>query len=100
MTFEEIALDTADHKPVKWLRYVDEIFVVWSHGPAKLQQFLHHLNSIRPAKKFTMKVAGNITHPFLEVLVTKRGPNLATKVYRKAIRTGRYHHFKSTPHIT
>jgi hypothetical protein len=34
--FEEIALDTADFKPAKWLRYIDETFVVWSLGPAKL----------------------------------------------------------------
>jgi hypothetical protein len=26
--FEEIALDTADHKPAKWLKYVDDTFVV------------------------------------------------------------------------
>jgi hypothetical protein len=25
--FEEIALDTADHKPTIWLRYVNDIFV-------------------------------------------------------------------------
>jgi hypothetical protein len=37
---EEIALDRADHKPAKWLRYVDDSFVVWPHGPARLQQFL------------------------------------------------------------
>jgi hypothetical protein len=33
---EEIALDTADHKPAKLLRYVDTL-VVWSRGPARLQ---------------------------------------------------------------
>jgi hypothetical protein len=42
--FEEMALDTADHKPAKWFRYVDDTFVVWHHGSARLQQFLHHLN--------------------------------------------------------
>jgi hypothetical protein len=44
--FKEIALDTADHKPAKWFRYVDNTFVVWPHGPARLQRFLHHLNSM------------------------------------------------------
>jgi hypothetical protein len=33
---EEIALDTADNKPAKWLRYVDYPFVVLPHGPARL----------------------------------------------------------------
>jgi hypothetical protein len=45
-----------------------------------------------------MEVEVNNTHPFLEVLVMKRGPNLATKVYRKPTHTG-YLHFKSNhPH--
>jgi hypothetical protein len=62
---EEIALDTADHKLTR------------------LQQFLHHLNSIRPTIKFTCGVEANDTLPFLEVLVLKRGPKLAMKVCQK-----------------
>jgi hypothetical protein len=53
--FEEIALDAAVHKPTKRLRNVDDIFVVWPHGPAKLQQFLHHHKSLRSTLKFTVK---------------------------------------------
>jgi hypothetical protein len=68
---EEITLDTADHKPAKWLRYVNDIFMVWRNGPAKLQRFLHHLNSVRPATTFTMKVEANDTLPFLDILVMK-----------------------------
>lgn len=30
---------------VRRLRYVDSTFMVWPHGLAKLQQFLHHLNN-------------------------------------------------------
>jgi hypothetical protein len=45
--FEEIAPDTVDYKHAKWLRYVDDTFVVWPHEPAKLQQFLHRINSLR-----------------------------------------------------
>jgi hypothetical protein len=33
---EETALDTADHKPAKWLRYVDNTIVVWPQGPERL----------------------------------------------------------------
>jgi hypothetical protein len=54
--FEETTLDTADHKPAKWLRYVNYTFVVWPHGPARLQQFVHHLDSVRSAIKFTVEV--------------------------------------------
>jgi hypothetical protein len=77
--FEEIELDTADHKPAKWLRYFDNIFVVLSHGPTILQQFLRHLDSVRPTIKFTMEVEGNDTLPFLILVVMKRGLKLVTK---------------------
>jgi hypothetical protein len=75
---EEIALDTADFKPTKWFRYVDDTFVVWPHGPTRLQQCLHHINSNRPTIKFTMEVEANNTLPFQDVLVMKRDPKLST----------------------
>jgi hypothetical protein len=86
--------DTADHKPAKWLRYAENTSVVSSHGPARLQQFLHHLNNVRLTNLRT-EVKVNYTLPFLHVLVMKRGPKLATKVYRKPTHIGRYLHFKS-----
>jgi hypothetical protein len=46
--FEELALDTVDHKPAKWLRHADDIFMVSPHGQAKLQQFLQRRKSFRP----------------------------------------------------
>jgi hypothetical protein len=82
--FREMALDTTDHKPAKWLRYFDNTFMVWPHGPARLQQFLHHLNSLGPTMKFTIKVESNDTLPFLDVLVIKSGPKLAAKVCQKS----------------
>jgi hypothetical protein len=53
---EEITLDTDDHKPAKWLRYVDDTSVDCPHGPTRLLQFLHHPKSVRPTIKFTMKL--------------------------------------------
>jgi hypothetical protein len=62
--------------------------MVWPHGPARLQQFLHHLNSVRPTIKFTTEIEANDTLLFLNVLVMKRGPKLAAKVYWKHTHTG------------
>lgn len=66
----------------------------WSYGPARLQQFFHHLNTFRPNMKFGLEVEAKDTLPFFDILVTKRGSNLATKVYGKPTHTGRYLHFK------
>jgi hypothetical protein len=85
--FEKISLDTADYKPAKRPRYVDDNYEVWPHGPAKLQQFSDHINSIRPIIKFTMDVEAN-NLPFLDVLIMKRSPKLTVKGYRKPIHTG------------
>jgi hypothetical protein len=78
--FEEIALDTADRKPAKWLRYVDDTFVVWPHEPVRLQQFIHHVNSHKPKIKFTKEVEANDILSFLDVFVMKRSPKFAMKV--------------------
>jgi hypothetical protein len=53
---EEIALDTAEHKPANWFRSVEESFMVWTHGPARIQQCLHHFDSLEPTIKFTRKL--------------------------------------------
>ena len=34
--FEELAISSAPLKPKCWLRYVDDTFVVWSHGDKEL----------------------------------------------------------------
>jgi hypothetical protein len=86
--FVEIRLDTANYKPTKWLRYVDDTFMLWPHEPAKLQQFLHHLSSIWPTIKFTMNVEANNILPFLDIFIMKWGAKLTTKVYQKPTHTG------------
>jgi hypothetical protein len=92
--FEEIALDTADLNPAKGLIWVD-IFLICPHGAARLQQFLHYLNILKPTVKFTVNVEATGILSFLEASVMKRCPKLVTKVYGKPIQTGHYLHFKS-----
>jgi hypothetical protein len=76
--FEKLALYSAQHKPSLWLRYVDDTFVVWPHGPEHLQNFLSYLICLRPAIQFTMEIESDSAIPFLDVLVMMKGPTLAT----------------------
>ena len=94
--FEETALETSLLKPKCWLRYVDDVFAVWSHGEVKLCEFLEHINSIHPKIQFTMEMEENGKLPFLDVLLIKK-PNdsIGHTVYRKPTHTNRYLHADS-----
>ena len=53
--FEQLAINTADHSPSVWLRYVHDTFVIWQHGQEKLCLFLKHLNGLHSNMQFTME---------------------------------------------
>ena len=46
-------LTTQNLKPLVLLRYIDDIFFVWTHGEEKLDDFLSCLNEFHPNLKFT-----------------------------------------------
>ncbi|XP_023713370.1 uncharacterized protein LOC111867609 [Cryptotermes secundus] len=93
--FEKSSLQSAQHKPSLWLRYIDDTFVVWPHGPEWLQDFLSHLNSLRPSIQFTMEIESESAIAFLDVVALRREATVATKVYRKPTHTYRYLNFNS-----
>ena len=50
---EQPATEDAPFKPYVWLRFIDDIFMVWTEGEDNLKTFLHHLNCTHPTIKFT-----------------------------------------------
>jgi hypothetical protein len=66
------------------------MFVIWLHGPNRLQEFFNHINSLRPSIQFTMEMEADNKIPFLDVLVIKKQSALTTMVYRKPTHTGHY----------
>ena len=48
---EQDFLQSAEEKPSLWLRLIDDIFLLWPHGPNSLTQFLERLNSRYPVAK-------------------------------------------------
>ena len=85
--FEEEALNTAADKPSPWVHYVDDTFVIWPHGPDKLENFHNHLNSLRKSIQFTIEKEEDNHLPFLDLLITKEGNCINTSIYRKATHT-------------
>ena len=74
---------------------MDDTFIIWKHGDRQLDQFLDHINDLRPTIKFTMEKESNGELPFLDVLVKKSENQITTNVYRKPTHTGQYLNFMS-----
>jgi hypothetical protein len=53
--FDKKAIELRIHNPACWFRYVDDTFVIWSHGLAKLKDFLIHLNELHNKIQFTIE---------------------------------------------
>ena len=43
---ENPTIQTATNRPKKWIRYMDDTFIIWPHGQEKLNQFHNHLNGL------------------------------------------------------
>ena len=41
-------LETQRDKSFWWVRYIDDIFFIWTHGQEKLKVFLEDLNKFHP----------------------------------------------------
>lgn len=46
-------LATQVRKPLLLVRYIDDIFMIWTYGETHLTQFLHDLNNFNPTLKYT-----------------------------------------------
>lgn len=54
------------YKPTHWMRYIDDIFLTWTHGLDKLTDFINHINQVHPTIKFTMNACTS-NLPFLDL---------------------------------
>jgi hypothetical protein len=89
--FEERALEQAIHKPLCWFPYVDDTFVIWPHGPEKLEGFVEHLNGLHKNIQFTVETEKDGHLPFLDIDIYRRPDgSLGHKVYRKPTHTNLY----------
>ena len=60
-TFANLFMDSVEQeflakctrKPQTWKRYIDDIFMIWTHGREELKNFITHLNSHHPNLTFT-----------------------------------------------
>jgi len=67
--FEIDALTHAPHQPHTWWRFIDDIFIIWTHTEDELRTFITYLNNIHPTIKFTSSHSAT-SISFLDVKVS------------------------------
>ena len=67
--FETDALSHAPHQPHTWWRFIDDIFMIWTHTEDELRTFITYLNNIHPTIKFTSSHSAT-SISFLDVKVS------------------------------
>ena len=75
--FEEKHVYSYKLQPTMWVRFIDDIFMVWPHGKTELEAFINHLNRVHSNIKFTSEFSEkNI--PFLDTMVYVEGGEIYT----------------------
>ena len=99
--FEKEALAKCDKQPDCYFRYLDDIFLIWSHGRDSFQDFLNVFNTHRPSIKFKAEINQTCVN-FLDTTLFRSKENiLEAKVYFKPTDTHQLlHKFSFHPRHT
>ncbi|XP_078374399.1 uncharacterized protein LOC144657936 [Oculina patagonica] len=83
--FEQNAIDNTVNKPLVWWRFIDDVFMIWTHGEELLKNFISYLNSIHPSIKFTHEysISSHQALPFLDVQVHLSNNHIQTDLHTK-----------------
>ena len=90
---EKRIFENSGYHPYLWLRFLDDIFCIWTDGLEKLKEFFKFLNAFHPTIKFTMDYSYETN--FLDVQVSKRNSTLETDLFCKDTYRHQYLHAKS-----
>jgi hypothetical protein len=80
--FEELYVYTYSFQPIFWVRFLDDCFCIFTHGPERLDEFLSYLNNCNPSIKFTMEASKKSVN-FLDTTVKIIDQQLVTDLYCK-----------------
>ena len=80
--FESTHVYTYQLQPTVYLRYIDDIFMIWPHGNTELATFVEFLNTREPNIKFSTE-SSDKTVNFLDIQVSIRNRQIHTDLYTK-----------------
>ena len=97
---EEEFLKKQKYEHFKWIRYIGDIFFIWTHAEDKLKTFLENLNQFLPNIKFTHQ-PGKESILVLDLTVKLSLGKLETDLHIKPTVRHQYLHYSfSYPGLT
>ena len=88
--FERRLLTGSFIKPFVWLRYIDDIFAIWSYGEDEFKDHMPYINSIHSTFQFTCNYSKECVQ-FLDVSVSvENSGNISTDLHVKPTDTHQY----------
>ena len=88
-------LKSQELQPFLWLRYIDDIFFIWTRGTQRLDSFLNELNKFHANLSFTYETSEEMVK-FLDLNVSIRNGAISTDLYIKPTDGHQYLHYKSS----
>lgn len=96
---ESLILSSPGDQPVLYLRYIDDILGVWTHGASELNNYHKFVDSFHPSLKFSLERTdpSQISSvPFLDTLITvSPSGQFSTELYFKPMASPIIIHFTS-----
>jgi hypothetical protein len=80
--FERLFVEFYHKHPRTWLRFIDDVFMIWTHGEDSLAEFVEYLNSCVETIKFTAEYS-KLAVNFLDMKVKLQDNMIQTDLYSK-----------------
>ena len=93
--WEKELLGRATHKPLKWFRFIDDIWGIWTHGEGNLRAFHALANQIHPNIKVDLRLSDScIEFLDIQILLSNSG-FITTDLFIKPTDARAYLHYTS-----
>jgi hypothetical protein len=92
--FEHTHVYTHNIQPHTWIRYIDDVFCIWTEGEESFQAFVDHLNTCHESIKFTSEHSYTSVN-FLDTTVGITDNRITTDLYTKPTDTHSYLRYDS-----
>ncbi|RAX24788.1 hypothetical protein DQ401_19425, partial [Morganella morganii] len=77
---EQRFLSSRPPMPLLYLRYIDDIFIIWTHGKEALEEFHHDFNNFHPTVNLSLVQSTQEIH-FLDTTVLINNGHINTTLY-------------------